>query len=193
MLALLLLASPLFADRETAAFFLTRAETAMEAGNLDEAKKFIERSLSEETGYLPALVMSARLARLRGDDADAIRQLEAVLKQKDDARGSAEGRAIQEAEKLIGELDKGRGDYQKLLDEYVDRLLAIARDAEKKKPKLALACYRQILTVQPDHKEALRKAKAPAKAKKPAKTSAKVRGTPLFNGKNMNGWSGSLP
>lgn len=78
VLAALLLASLVFADTETATFFLTRAENAINAGKLADAEEFIERSLAEEKGFLPALVMRARLAQHRGKDADAIRELEKV-------------------------------------------------------------------------------------------------------------------
>ena len=55
----LYVAAPVLADIETAIFFLSRAKSALRAGRLDEAAKYIDRSLSEEAGFLPALVVSA--------------------------------------------------------------------------------------------------------------------------------------
>jgi len=190
-LALLLLITPLLADPETADFFLTRAKTALDAGQLEKATKFIDRSLEEEEGYLPALLMKARVALRGGEKAEAIRHLEAVLKKKQTASGAAERRAVAEAEEMIGKLDRARLEFDKLRSEYIDKLLELARESAKRKPKLAEACYHQILAVQPDHAEALRKLQSKSKSK--GKAKPRVRGVQLFNGKNLKGWSGEAP
>jgi len=156
-------------------------------GRLEEAAKFVERSLGEEQDYLPALVMKARLAQRQGKKAEAIRHLEAVLARKGAANGDDARRAVQDAVELMAKLDVARAEYEMILAGYVDKLLGIARGAEKRSPELANACYRQILAVRSDHPEALRKLKSPAKA------APKPRGTPLFNGKDLEGWTGKAP
>jgi len=188
---LLLVASTLLADAETAAFFLTRAESAMNARQYDKAKEFIERSLAEEEGYLPALVMKARLAGAQNRSADAVRILEAVVARKSEARGSVEGRAIREAEQLLANLDAAQVDYNKLLKDYVEKLLALAHESKKRKPRLAIACYQQVLAVQPDNAEALQQLKGDGDAE--VKAVPKKRGESLLNGRNLNNWSASAP
>lgn len=186
-LALLALASLLYADTETARFFVQRGERALEDGKLDDAEKFVERSLGEEEGYLPALLLQARVAQRRGKKDEAIRHLEAVLAKKGSPHSDEEGRAIRAAEKLMGNLDEVRVEYDKLRAEYIAKLIELAKSSEKRKPDLAAACYRQILAVKADH------AIAADKVQPPKKAPAKKRGKSLFNGKDLDGWSGKAP
>jgi tetratricopeptide (TPR) repeat protein len=169
-------------------YFLKRAETSLIAGQLDETEKFIERALEEESGFLPALVMKARLAQRRDQRDAAIRLLESVVAQKNDVRGAVAGRAVREAEELLAELDAARAEYRKLVDAYVQRLLALAHDSLKRKPQLAAACYQQVLAVQPDNPEALKNGKLPVAPD--AKAAPEVPGTSLLNGKDLDNWKG---
>ena len=67
--------------------------------------------------------------------------------------------------------------------QYVKKLLALASRNAKKNPKLARECWRCVLLVDPKNAEARARIE-PAHAKPD-------EGTPLFNGKDLDGWTGS--
>lgn len=188
-LLVLLLAAAVLADEESARYFLTRGERAMEAGRLDEAQKFLERSLGELKDYAPTLLALARLAQRRGKKEDAVKHLEAVLAKKGTALSAEERRAVKDAEELMAQIDAARVAFETLLDGYVDSLLRVASGAEKRNPELAQACYRQILVVKPAHPEALRRAQREPEKEQPKKPA----GEPIFNGKDLEEWTGKAP
>jgi tetratricopeptide (TPR) repeat protein len=182
-LALLLLTGGALGDDEAALYFLGRARDAIAAGDLDRASELLEKSAKEKEGYPPTLLAIADVANRRGERETAIRFLDAVLEQA--ARpdlSASEREAIGAAEKMLAELDRARAEYRKLVADHVSDVVQLARGT--KDPALAKECWRVVLLLDPQN-PAAREGLEPPKAEVPGGKPA--NGTPLFNGKNMNG------
>lgn len=187
-LALLLLLGSVAADDESAFYFLGRAREAIEAGDLDRASEFLEKSAKEKEGYPPTLFAIADVAHRRGDSKTAIRFLEACLEQRQRPDLSfSEREAMEAAEKLLAELDEARAQFKKLVADYVNEVARLGRTT--KDPALARECWRAVLLVDRENAEAReRLGGADGRSESgPKPPAAAVKTTPLFNGKNLDG------
>jgi tetratricopeptide (TPR) repeat protein len=194
-LPLLLLLGAALADDESALYFLSRAKDALAAGDLDRASEFLEKSAKEKEGYPPTLLAIAEVAKRRGERETAIRFLDACLAQRQRTDLSASEReAMAAAEKMLAELDEARAQFRKLVADHVGELVRLARAT--KDPALAKECWRVVLLLDPENAEAQERLgggdPAPGEAAT-SKPSAPVKGTPLFNGKNLDGLTGKGP
>jgi tetratricopeptide (TPR) repeat protein len=186
LMCALLAAGPAAGDEETARYFLSRARRALEAEQFDDAEKFLKRSLEEQKDYAPALLAFAELCKRRGQRRDAIRHLEACIAQKSrEYLDSEERKAIEAAEKTLETLDRARVEYQRLIDGHIAKLLELGASSARKKPDLARECYRTILLLAPGHEEAKRRL---GSVRVP-----RAGGKPLFNGKDLEQWTGKAP
>jgi len=186
-LVLLLLAAAAHADEDSAQYFLGRAKEALAANNLDRARDFLAKSLSEREGYPPTLVAMAELAEREGRRQEAIRHLDACLAQRDrENLSAAEKEAMAAAEKMLAGLDESRAEFAKLVADYCEDLAKLAHST--KDDGLAKSCWQAILAVDPENAEARNRVGNGGDA------AADVpQGTPLFNGKNLSNWNGGPP
>ena len=141
VVCILLMTAVVAADEETARYFLERATRALDANRLDEAEKMLKRSISEHKDYAPTLLGLAELARRRGRPKLAIPHLDACLAQR--ARKdltAAERTAIKAAEGMLAVLAAARVEFQRMVDEYVAKLMALAK--KTKNPEVAAECLR---------------------------------------------------
>lgn len=184
-LLLLLLAPFARGDEEVAQFFLKQAREAIDAGDLDKAAHWIGRAKKKEEGdYAPALLLAADVAMRRGRREEAVRCLEAALARGGrDGLSASERLAVREAKKKLAELDAARFELQKILDEYVRKVVGVARASDD--AELTRACWKSVLLVRPGH----------AEAKKGLGGLAPEldAGDAIFNGKDFDGWNGSDP
>lgn len=186
-LPVLLAAAAAAADPESARYFVSRAETARAEGKAAEAKQFLEKALKEQPEFLPAVVGLAGLAAEAGDSRQASSFLDLCFARRD--RGGLseeEKRAVEAAEALYLKIDRAGAEFRKIVDEHVARLAAIAEANRAAKPDVARAACRRILVLQPDHP----KAAALLAALDGGKSGA---ATPLWNGRDLDGWTGSAP
>jgi tetratricopeptide (TPR) repeat protein len=184
--ALLLAAAVALGDEESALYFLGRAKEALEAGDVDRAAEFLQKSAKEREGYAPTLLLLAEVAKRRGQRDTAVVFLEACLEQR--ARGDltvSEREAVAAAEKMLAELDEARAEFVNLVADHVAEVRKLA--GSTKDQDLAKECWRTILLVDPQNGEA-RERLAP-----PAPPAPSASGTPLFNGKDLEGWNGNPP
>jgi len=192
LLLLLMTGGAALADLDAARYFTGRGNTALEGENWQEAEKNFKKALGEHDGYIPAILGLGRAAQGRGDRDAAIRLLEECLER---ARGgglsSEEAEAKWQAEAILKKLDKARLVYRKIEQDYVAKLLDLARRMGKKDPGVARRCAERILRLIPDHAKAkgILKDAGPA----PAEVSAAPAGkgtTVLFDGKGLTDWRG---
>ena len=185
LLLLLLPAAPLNADLDTAFFFVRKARDALAEEDHDKAEHWCQRALEEEKDFAPALLALADIAQARGDRAQARKRLEACIAQDDEGLSGEERRAIRTARLQLKKLEPARFEFESLADEYVRKVLALARREAKKDPQLARECFRNVLLVDPTNAE--------AKGELESGEEGTPEGTPLFNGKDLEGWTGSEP
>jgi len=185
LLLLLLPVVPSYADADTALYFLKKARAAADEEDYDRAEHWCQRALEEEKDFAPALLALADIAQARGDRAQALKRLEACIAQDDEDLSDAERQAVREARQKLKKLDPARFEFERLADEYVRKVLALARRSAKKKPQLARECWRNVLLVDP--------ANAEAAAGLGSADEAPRAGTALFNGKDLTGWDGAAP
>lgn len=188
LLLMLLLPLPgvAVADDESALYFLGRAREAIEAGDLDRASEFLEKSAKEKEGYAPTLFAFAQVAHRRGDPKTAVRFLEACLEQRKRADLSfSEREAIEAAGKLLAEVDEARAQFRKLVADYVGEVSRLARATND--AALARECWRAILVVDPENAEAKERLGAEAAGEPAAKPAGAVKTTKVFNGKDLDG------
>ena len=182
VVCVLLMTAVVAADEETARYFLERATRALDANRLDEAEKMLKRSLSEHKDYAPTLFGLAELARRRGKPKLAIPHLDACLAQKGRKGLTADERtAIKAAEDMLTVLAAARVEFQRMVDEFVAKLMALAK--KSKNPEIAAECRRMVLLVRPDHKG----------AKIKPSSAPKSNGEALFNTKDLEQWTGGDP
>jgi tetratricopeptide (TPR) repeat protein len=196
LLLLLLSSVSAVADEDAARYFTRRARDCLASGDLGEAEKQFQKALSELPGYLPAILGLAETALEKKDEAGAIGILETLLDEAEKNPPDAEGKAVvEQAEDLMKKLDRPRLEYRKLLAEYLDKLLALARKSEKQSPDLAGRCADRILRLRPGHAEAkaiLDRVGRPVSSSTAGATpaAAAANETLLFNGKDFAGWEG---
>jgi hypothetical protein len=188
---LLVLVATARADRESAGYFTSRGEKALAEEKNEEAVKHFEKALSEQPKYLPAMLGLARAANARGEKEEAIRHLlECLDVARNGGLPAEEQEAAWQAEALLKELEPERLEFRKIVDDYVKKLLELAKRYEKTDPELARRCAQRILALLPGHEKALAMAgdSAPAAAAAPA--AAVADESALFNGKDLEGWDG---
>ena len=182
---LLLLVVPGHADEETALFFVKKARDAVVHEDYVKAEHWCKRALSEEKDYAPALLALAEIAEARHDREGTVKHLEACIAQDGKGLSDKERDAVAKARSRLKKIDAARFEFQRLANQYVKKLLALARREAKRKPKLARECWRNVLLVDPKNEEAAGHL-GPADVKP-------QEGTPLFNGKDLEQWAGSAP
>jgi tetratricopeptide (TPR) repeat protein len=183
---LLLAAVAAFGDEESALYFLGRAKEALAAGDVDRAAEFLEKSAKEKEGHAPTLLLLAEVAKRRGEKDTAVGFLEACLGQRSRSDlTSAEREAVAAAEKMLAELDEARAEFLDLVADHLAGVRKLALSA--KDEDLSKECWRTILLVDPGNEEAR------ARLAPPAAEAAPPAGTPLFNGKDLEGWNGKPP
>jgi len=184
LVLVLALAAAARADEESALYFLGRAKEALAANDLDKAAEFLEKSAHEKEGYPPTLVALAELAKRRGDRESAVKYLNDCLERRGSGDPTkAEREAFAAAEKMLGELDAAGAQFRKLVADYLADVVRLARNA--KDPAFAKECWRTVLLLDPDNKEAR---DGMAAADTASRGGAPPAGTPLFNGKDLDGW-----
>lgn len=182
---LLVLVMPAYADQDTALFFLKKARDAAAEEEYDKAEQWCRRALEEEKNFAPALLALADIAQARGNRTQALKHLEACLAQDDEELSKEERQAIDDARQRLEQLDAARFEFKRLTDRYVRKVLALARRAARKNPQLARECWRNVLLVEP--------ANAEAAAGLGSADEATSAGKPLFNTKDLTGWTGGAP
>ncbi|MHC4472108.1 MAG: family 16 glycoside hydrolase [Planctomycetota bacterium] len=193
LLALTLaLAAPLAADEEAARYFTERGRKALSESDWKEAEKNFRKAIVEKADFLPALLGLAEAVIGCGDREGGIVHLEVCLEQGHREPLSPEEReALDRAVEIFKKLDRPRYEYRKLVGDYVARLLALARQHQAKSPALARRCLERVAKVCPDHPEA--KAFRVDVGTVAAVPKASEDEIPLFNGEDLEGWSGGPP
>ncbi|MHC4135388.1 MAG: family 16 glycoside hydrolase [Planctomycetota bacterium] len=182
---LLLLVVPVNADPDTALFFAKKARDAAAQEDYDKAEHWCQRALEEEEDFAPALLALADIAQARGNRAQALKHLEACIAQEKESLSDEERLAVRKARLQLKKLEPARFAFERLADEYVRKVLALARREAKKNPELARECWRNVLLVDPTNAEATGKLGPAGETQR--------EGTLLLNGKDLDGWTGSEP
>ena len=182
---LFLLVVPVGADEDTALFFVQKARGAEAKEDYDKAEHWCQRALKEEKDFAPALLALADIAQARGNCEQAVKHLEACVAQDRKGLSEEERHAVSKARSQLKKLDAARFEFERLADRYVKKLLAVARREAKRRPELARECWRNVLLVDPRNAEATREL-GPA-------DETPQEGTLLFNGKDLDQWTGSEP
>jgi len=189
-LVLVWILSPAHGDVESAQYFVSRARKALAADKLEEAGRFLEKSLAEKAGFAPAHFVYADLEQRRGRTGEAVRHLEACVEQGGrEGAGAEEREAAAIARKRLAALDRPRAEWRTIVDDYVASLLDLADRSKKKNPELAQACLRRILQIRPDDPEAQRRLGALTGGGE----APEERGIRLWNGKDLSNWTGDAP
>lgn len=192
LFGLVLLAVPLFADRDSAGYFCGRAQKALAAGNFDEAGDLYEKALREFEGYAPALLGLADIAKKRGDAAEEQARLRACYERGSSGNlDEAERKAVEEASRRLGDVLGPERDLDALLDGYAEDLLALANRAKRSgNTDLEQEALARVLHVRPEHYEAKTRLEA-LRGSEPA--TVVEGGVVLFNGKDLEGWADGPP
>ena len=103
--------------------------------------------------------------------------------------GDEEAASLRAAEMLLGEWDRAGTELTRIRDDYIRELMELADRSRPKEPVLARECLDRILRLEPKHTEANRMMEGLGR-KRPGPEDA---GTPLWNGKNLNNWTGGPP
>jgi tetratricopeptide (TPR) repeat protein len=181
----LVLAGPVVADTDTALFFVKKARDAAAEEDYEKAEHWCRRAIQEEKGFPPALLALAEIALAQENRAEALEHLEACVAQEKKGLSDEGRQAVREAQLQLKKLDAARFEFKRMADGYVRAVLALARREAKRKPQLARECWRNALLVDPANAEAA------AKLGSAGETAA--AGTPLFNGKDLDGWTDAEP
>jgi tetratricopeptide (TPR) repeat protein len=185
-------AAALAADERAAAFFTDRGRKALDAGDFEGAAAQFRKALSEAAEYLPAMLGLAEAARGAGRNDEAISQLEAILEAaKGGGQSPANTEAARAARDLLRELDRPRVDYREMVEDYTAALYQLYLSYRAKDPELSARCLDRILALCPDDAEAKR-LRTEIAVKAPS-TAARAGDTPLFNGRDLEGWSSPPP
>jgi len=185
VVVLLLVLGPFVrADKETALFFVKKGRDAATREDYTKAERWLQRALKEEKKYAPALLALAEVAQAQGNRDQAISHLEACV--AGDGVSDPERKAMDKARSQLKQLDAARFDFQRMRDAYVKKLAALATRGAKSNPDLARECWRLVLLVDPGNAEAKRYQGGGG-------NDEADEGIPLFNGRNLDEWTGSRP
>lgn len=194
LFAVLLIPGTVIADPEAAKFFAERGRQALSEKSFEKAEEQFRKSLSEEAGYLPAILGLAETAYAKGDNDKAIVHLEACLDRERGGVKSPEDAGIfKRASALLKELDRPRLEYREIIENYVDKLMKLCKSSMKESPELARQCLERVLQLCPEYPGAARLAEklgaSPGGTGQTAREGEKL----LFNGKDLDGWTGKPP
>ncbi len=187
------------ADEDAARYFTERGNRALGDKEYREAERQFTKAIGEQPGFLPARLGLARAAVGLEDRPKAVGILEGILDALEaGGPSSEEEKAVGDAaEKLLKDLDRPRLEYRKLTHAYVRKLAALLERCAKENPDLARRCFVRIVRVAPRHPlvSKLRKEHRILLAEKPGgkRGAAKPGEEPLFNGVDLEGWSGKPP
>ncbi len=189
-LALLLAAAALFADAESARYFVARARKARDAGDAEESQRHFEKALEEQKGFLPALLGLAEIAASRGENAEAASYAQECVAARGARTLSAEeAEAADAAEKLLRKLDPAAAEFRRLVEGYVAKLMALAERSRAENPALARQCLERVVAVAPENGKARELLATLGARPEPAAGG----GIALWNGKDLDDWTGGSP
>jgi len=195
LLVLLLGVSGALGDEESARYFSDRGAKALSDKDYEKAEKHFRKALAEHPEFLPAVLGLAETAKAQKKTQEAIGFLESCLAIAAKQKLDEEGEAIRKrALEMLKKLDRARLEYRNLVADYVGKLLKLARRHRKKDPGLTRRCIDRILTLDPDHEEALSILKEVGSEAGPvAKKGSRAGEKQVFNGKDIDNWAGVGP
>lgn len=179
-----LVAAVALADREAAEFFHERGEEAARKREYAEAISQFHKALGEDATYHPARLSLAE-ALLEDDQREEglveLRRFVDALRRDEAAREEWKSE-FRQGERLLERLDELGTELRDRIDDHVRDLLRFARKWESKDPEIAIRALRQVLVLRPGHEDAVEQIEALG-------ASPKGEAIPLFNGKNLDGFT----
>jgi tetratricopeptide (TPR) repeat protein len=175
-------ALPVWADREAAEFFGKKGEKHIRAREWDKAEESFRKALKEDETYLPARLGLAESLLGAGHQAGGLEELRRFIQlAKKGKLNPAWKKLVSKAKKRLNEIDIVGKALQKIVNDYVKALVAIARRSIREDPAIAEKALRRALDLDEGNQSAQNLLKKMGKSL--------AEGMNLFNGKNFNGWA----